>query len=149
MKRFSPALCREIAGTCLLFGVRKASRAVTQLYETELAPAGLKATQLSVLVAAAARGGWTMSDLAAALGMDRTTLTRNVDPLRRKKLLRIGTGRDLRSRAVDLTPQGHEALAAVYPLWRQAQRRIVSRLGRSRWRRFLKELSVVTSIARG
>jgi DNA-binding MarR family transcriptional regulator len=149
MKRFDRSRCREIAGTCLLFGVRKASRAVTQLYEAELAPAGLKATQLSVLVAAAAPGGWTMSDLAEALGMDRTTLTRNVEPLRRMKLLRIGAGRDQRSRSVDLTAKGHEVLGDVYPLWKHTQRRIIARLGRARWRNFLKDLSVVTSIARG
>ncbi len=149
MRRFDRSRCREIAGTCLLFGVRKASRAVTRLYEAELAPAGLKATQLSVLVAAAARGGWTLSDLAAVLGLDRTTLTRNVQPLRRKKLLRIGAGRDPRARSVDLTAKGHEALGLVYPLWRRAQHRIVRRLGRARWRNFLKDLAVVTSIARG
>ena len=148
MKRFDRSRCREIAGTCLLFGVRKASRAVTRLYEAELAPAGLKATQLSVLVAAAARGGWTMSDLAEALGMDRTTLTRNVEPLRRMKLLRIGAGRDQRSRSVDLTAKGHETLGDVYPLWKYTQRRIIARLGRARWRNFLKDLAVVTSIAR-
>jgi DNA-binding MarR family transcriptional regulator len=148
MVRFERARCLEIAGTCLLFGVRRASRAVTQLYEAELAPAGLQATQLSVLVAAAARRGWTMSDLASALGMDRTTLTRNVEPLRRTKLLRIGAGRDQRTRSVNLTPKGHRALGEAYPLWKRAQRRILARLGRARWRKFLGELSVVTSIAR-
>ena len=127
--------------------VRRTSRAVTQRYESELSPAGLKATQLSVLVATAARGGWTMSDLSAALGMDRTTLTRNVEPLRRRSLLRVGPGRDQRTRSVELTAKGHEVLAEVYPLWKNAQRRMRDRLGRTRWKRFLKDLSAVASLA--
>jgi hypothetical protein len=50
---------------------------------------------------------------------------------------------------VDLTAKGHEALGHVYPLWKRTQRRILARLGRARWRSFLRDLSVVTSIARG
>jgi DNA-binding MarR family transcriptional regulator len=90
-----------------------------------------------------------MSDLSAALGMDRTTLTRNVAPLRRRSLLRIGPGRDQRTRSVELTAKGHEVLAEVYPLWKRAQRGMIDRLGRARWNRFLKDLSAVTSLARG
>jgi len=149
MKPFARSRCLEIAGECLLFGVRRASRAVTQRYESALAPAGLKATQLSVLVATAARRGWTMSDLSAALGMDRTTLTRNAEPLRRRSLLRVGPGRDQRTRSVELTARGHEVLSQVYPLWKRAQRGMIERLGRGRWKRFLKDLSAVTSLARG
>lgn len=148
MGRFDRDRCLEIGSTCLLFGVRRASRAITQLYEAELAPAGLKAPQLSILVAAAAREDWTMSRLAAALGMDRTTLTRNVGPLRRAQLLRIGVGRDPRSRSVAVTGRGHRTLEAAYPLWKRAQSRLRTRLGRSRWRTLLRELSELASFAR-
>jgi DNA-binding MarR family transcriptional regulator len=145
---FPPKTCREIAQECTLFRVRNASRAVTQLYEAALAPAGLKATQLSILVATAARGGWTMSELAAALGMDRTTLTRNTGPLRRKGLLRVGAGRDLRSSEVVLTAKGHQVLRRAYPLWRRAQRGLVAGLGRRRWQALLDGLSALASLAR-
>ncbi len=145
---FPPKSCRTIAEECTLFRVRCASRAVTQVYEAALAPAGLKATQLSILVATAAREGWTMSDLAAALGMDRTTLTRNTGPLRRRGLLRIGAGRDLRSRSVVLTPKGHAALHRAYPLWQKAQRGLVAGLGRRRWEALLDGLSALTTLAR-
>ena len=101
---FPPAVCREIAKECTLFAVRSSSRALTQLYEEALAPAGLKATQLSLLVAAAARSGWTVSALAAALHLDRTTLTRNLQPLVRKGLLQVGAGRDRRSSSVAIRP---------------------------------------------
>jgi|SRR6185295_6406082 len=145
---FPRKTCLTIAEECTLFRVRNASRAVTQLYEAALAPAGLKATQLSILVATAARGGWTMSDLAATLGMDRTTLTRNCGPLRRRGLLRIGAGRDLRSVSVGITPKGHQVLHRAYPLWRKAQRGLVAGLGRRRWEALLEGLSALATLAR-
>ena len=89
-----------------------------------------------------------MSDLADALGMDRTTLTRSVEPLRRSKLLRIGTGRNQRTRAVDLTRKGHRVLEDAYPRWKRAQQRFITRLGRKRWSTLLRELSTVASFAR-
>lgn len=145
---FPGKTCRTIAEECTLFRVRSASRAVTQLYEAALAPAGLKATQLSILVATAARRDWTMSALSAALGMDRTTLSRNTGPLRRRGLLRVGAGRDLRSRTVALTPRGHEVLRRAYPLWRKAQRGVVAGLGLRRWRALLEGLSALSALAR-
>ena len=147
--KFPPAVCREIAKECTLFGIRSASRAVTQLYEEALAPAGLKATQLSILVAAAARPDWTGSALAAVLHLDRTTLTRNLQPLVRKGLLRVGSGRDLRTNSVGLTPKGHAVLHRAYPLWRKMQRRIMSRMGRRRWESLIRDLASLASIATG
>jgi len=145
---FPKAVCHEIARECTLFAVRSVSRAVTQLYEEALAPAGLKATQLSILVATAARRGWTMSDLADVLNMDRTTLTRNTRPLQRKGLLRIGAGRDQRSRSVEITERGHAVLHRAYPLWRRTQRRLISRLGKRRWQSLIGDLSELRHAAR-
>lgn len=145
---FPRDVCREIAKECTLFAVRSVSRAVTRLYEEALSPAGLKATQLSILVAAASRDGWTVSDLAKALHMDRTTLTRNAGPLRRKGLIRVGGGRDRRSSAVAITDRGHRVLARAYPLWRGAQRRIISRLGRGRWESLIGALAELKAAAR-
>jgi DNA-binding MarR family transcriptional regulator len=146
---FPRELCREIAKECTLFAVRSVSRAVTQLYEEALAPSGLKATQLSILVATAARSGWTMSGLAEALTMDRTTLTRNTRPLQRKGLIQIGAGRDGRSSEVVLTDRGHAVLQRAYPLWRQTQRRLISRLGRRRWESLIGDLSALKEATRG
>jgi len=146
---FPVAACREIAKECTLFAIRSSSRAVTQLYEEALAPAGLKATQLSMLVATAARDGWTVSGLAARLFMDRTTLTRNLQPLVRKGLLQVGSGRDRRSSTVAITARGHAALKRAYPLWRRTQRRLISRMGRRRWEALIDTLASLTSPATG
>jgi len=145
---FPKAVCREIARECTLFAVRSVSRAVTQLYEEALAPAGLKATQLSILVATAARRSWTMSGLADVLNMDRTTLTRNTRPLQRKGLIRIGAGRDQRSSSVEITERGHAVLHRAYPLWRRTQRRLIARLGKRRWQSLIGDLAELRDAAR-
>jgi DNA-binding MarR family transcriptional regulator len=80
--------------------------------------------------------------------MDRTTLTRNAGPLRRKGLLRIGAGSDRRSSAVEITDRGHAVLARAYPLWRETQRRIISRLGRRRWESLIGALADLKAAAR-
>lgn len=144
---FPPALCREMAKECTLFAVRRSSRAVTQLYEEALAPAGLKATQLALVVAAAARRDWTLSRLAGVLQMDRTTLTRNLRPLVRNGLLRTGAGRDPRSSSVAITPRGHAALKRAYPLWKKTQRRLIARMGKRRWQALIGDLSALTALA--
>ncbi|MEE9276104.1 MAG: MarR family winged helix-turn-helix transcriptional regulator, partial [bacterium] len=65
---------------CVGLNIRKASRAVTQLYDAALQPAGLRVTQLSVLAVASRMERATISKLGEVLVMDRTTLTRNLRP---------------------------------------------------------------------
>ena len=66
------------SSNCLCFNLRKAARALTQTYDAALKPAGVTAPQFALLSTLAGYGPVSLSDLAAALGMDRTTLTRNL-----------------------------------------------------------------------
>jgi len=107
---------------CLCFNLRRAARRITQAYDHALAPAGLKATQFSLLVVLAKLGeGVGITDLAEHLGMDRTTLTRNLAVVERKGLVQVLPGDDPRSKSVTLTPAGKIALDAAAPLWLKAQ----------------------------
>lgn len=115
---------------CTCFNLRKATRAVTQIYDAALAPASLRATQFSVLVAAQKSAGITMGRLAEELVMDRTTLSRNLAPLERDGLLRVVAGDDRRSREVQITQIGRTRLKQTLPLWKAAQARMVARLGK-------------------
>ena len=137
----------EIAETCACLNARKAARAVTQLYDEVLQPSGLRATQFTLLVAIALAGEAPVTRLADALVMDRTTLTRNLALLERQGLVGIAPGTDQRTRMVTLTNQGRDALAKALPLWEQAQKRVVSGLGRNRWKTLLADLSDVVSLA--
>jgi DNA-binding MarR family transcriptional regulator len=125
---------------CTCFGLRKAARAVTQMYDQALKPSGLRATQLSLLFAAERAGPRGIGELAELLVMDRTTLTRNLKPLLDRGLLVRGEGADRRRRPIGITPAGRDAIAQALPYWREAQSRMVGSLGRSRWGRLLGDL---------
>ena len=125
-------LCWEMARSCVCFNLRKATRLVTQLYDAALRPSGLKTTQLTVLVAVNLGGSVPMSTLADLLGMDRTTLTRNLKSLREAGLVASAAGEDRRSRLISLTEAGRTALETTLPLWQEAQRRATELLGEER-----------------
>ncbi len=135
------AKCSQVAAVCACFNFRKASRAVTQLYDEILQPSGLLATQFTLLVAISIAGSATITRLAQELVMDRTTLTRNLKPLGRQGLIKIKPGQDQRTRVVALTDEGREALAKAIPLWEQAQAHVVQGLGQNRWSTLLADLS--------
>jgi DNA-binding MarR family transcriptional regulator len=125
---------------CTCFGLRKAARAVTQMYDQALKPSGLRATQLSLLFAAERAGPRGIGELAELMVMDRTTLTRNLKPLLDKGLLETIEGADRRRRPIAITAKGRKTMAQALPYWREAQSRLAGSLGRSRWRRLLGDL---------
>ena len=141
--------CLEVARSCAVLNLRRAARAVTNRYEDEMRALGLKATQFSLLVAAALRGPVNISALADLMVMDRTTLTRNLKPLQKRGLLRVVPGSDRRTRAVTLTAAGEAMLAQALPLWRQAQREVVDGLGEQRFAGLLGDLRRTVEVARG
>lgn len=123
---------RAMADECLSFRARRVSRALTRLYDEALRPLGIQATQLTLLNAIALCGeeGAPMGRLAAVLAMDSTTLSRNVRPLERAGLVRIGhVPTDRRVRLVSLLPAGERLIAEALPHWRWAHARVVSVLG--------------------
>ena len=138
----------EVAATCACGNLRRASRAVTQHFEAALEPSGLKATQFTLLVAAACAGPAPVSGLAEALVMDRTTLSRNLKPLVGRGLLAMSPGADRRRRLVRLTAKGRRALEGALPLWAGAQARIVAGLGPKRWRGLTDDLGATVALTK-
>jgi DNA-binding MarR family transcriptional regulator len=107
---------------CRCLALRRASRAVTQHYEACFRGAGLRATQFTVLSALAVAGPVTVSRLARILGMERTTLTRNLRPLEASNWIDVELDeKDQRLRQVTLTPRGLATARAALPAWRKAQ----------------------------
>ena len=130
--------------TCACFNVRKAARAVTQLYDEILRPSGLRTTQFTLLMLLRGHGALRMSDLADRAMTDRTTLTRNLAVLRQARLVRVRPGEDARVRAVELTEKGEDAVDYAFPLWEQAQASLTRGLDRDGLTRLLAELSALT-----
>lgn len=130
-KQPSPALGETADCPCL--NLRMAARAVTQMYDQVLRPSGLKATQFSVLAAVAVNGPASMTAIARALVMDRTTLTRNLKPLIDRGLVAAAAAGDKRQRTIAATPKGSAALAQALTLWKSARDQIVDGVGAARW----------------
>jgi len=109
--------CRE----CTCSALRRASRAVTQHYEQRFRGSGLRGTQFTILAAVIQAGSIPISKLANMLGVERTTLTRNLQPLERRKLLTLSGDSDGRVRQVEITPAGEALARKLLPRWKQAQ----------------------------
>lgn len=114
---------------CHCANLRRAMRAVTNAYDAALAPVGIKSTQYTLLRVTSGLEPVTMTALAERLGLDRTTLARNVQPLVTQGLLHAKHGQDRRTHEMSLTPQGRAVLEAANPRWEQAQTRIEDHLG--------------------
>lgn len=135
----SPALCRAVLRECGSFNLRKAARAVTQLYDDVLQPTGLRSTQVVVLVAVAAEPAPSLARLARELVLSPSTLSRTLRPLERDGLVEIAaSGR--RGKSVRLTPRGAEALRAAVPYWRKAQAEFTAMVGDAAWGRLAGQL---------
>lgn len=141
--------CEVARQNCANANLRRATRAVTQLYDQILAPCGLQITQFTLLVACAVRGSVPLTTLADALVMDRTTLARNLKPLERQGLIKISEGKDRRVRLVALKERGYVALTAALPLWQKAQTQVEEGFGRAHLKGFLQDLSAMVELARG
>ena len=136
----SPAAVEEMSG-CVCFTLRKTARAVTQFYDRALRPHRLRVTQLSILVGASRFGVVPLAKLAEVLGMDRTTLLRNVRPLVKRRLLEVELDADSRKTEVRATAGGRALLAKAYPAWKEAQDQARESLQGSDWSRSLQALA--------
>jgi DNA-binding MarR family transcriptional regulator len=138
--------CAQAAAVCACFNFRKASRAVTQHFDEQLQPTGLRSTQLVILLAVAVHESSGMAELARALVMDRSTLTRNLRPLINQGLLTLNLGQDRRTRLIQLTPEGRKSLQRAIPVWSKAQNEFVGELGADRWTTLLGLLGETVKI---
>ena len=114
---------------CTNFKLRQLARRVSQLYDAEVGKAGLKTTQYSLLSHVLRLGPIRPGDLAAAMTMDASTLTRNLKPLVAAGWLELAPGEDGRSRSVRITPTGRDKRAEAQRHWKAAQLQLNQLLG--------------------
>jgi DNA-binding MarR family transcriptional regulator len=141
--------CLTVASECTAHGLRKAARALSRLYDQAMAPAGLRGTQFDLLVALSLAREAPVAKVAEELGLDRTTLTRNLGPLERDGLVESVPGDDRRVRRLRLTERGHDVLADALPRWERAQRQVVAALGKTRWRELMDGVRAAASLPEG
>ena len=147
-KKLSRDKMAEVYDVCACLNLRKASRAVTQMYNEALAPSGLQTTQMSVLITIARAYSIPALRLASDLVMDRSSLSRTLDTLERQGLIEKSRMKDGRRVTVSLTDQGWKAVREALPLWTQAQNRLVGLLEHGDWDALLGKLSDVVTATR-
>jgi DNA-binding MarR family transcriptional regulator len=111
---------------CNATALRKASRRLTQLYDTALEPTGLRSTQFAILVELAngSADPPTLAELADALATDRSSLGHNLRPLEREGFIVLREGAtDRRRRHIALTSKGRTKWREALRLWQVAQDR--------------------------
>jgi DNA-binding MarR family transcriptional regulator len=144
MKDCSPQDLSRMA-ECVSFNLRRFNRAITQFYVGEMDSIDLKPTQVTLLASLAGRESATMAEFSEWLGMDRTTLVRNLRPLLRRKLVRQVAAQGSRRQDIQLTDQGLAYLMRVFPLWEKAQEKVEATLGKSRWQSIFNDLQTATA----
>jgi DNA-binding MarR family transcriptional regulator len=128
------------AENCVCFNLRWVTRAVTQFYDAEMRRHGIRPTQGTILTSLNAKKSWNMAELTDWLGMERTTLVRNLRPLQRDGLVKaVGGGRGNRVELA-ITAKGRKQIQKLAPAWKSAQSAAVKTLGKKRWSAILSDL---------
>lgn len=130
---------------CMCASFRRASRALTQLYDEALRPLGLRTTQFTVLQVLSLAGEASQGELGQMLAMDSTTLTRTLEIMGRHGWIAKRPGRDRRERRLRLAKGGAVQLRRALPRWEQVQARLRRQLGGERWDNLLKLTNQVTN----
>lgn len=109
----------QVRDTCLCLHVQRAARALARRFDDALRPLGLTNGQFSLMMSLNRPEPPGMAAVASLLGMDRTTLTAVLKPLRRRGLVKITADpSDGRGRRMTLTAKGQKLLARAVPVWR-------------------------------
>lgn len=119
---------------CACASLRRATRAVSGLYEEALRPSGLKSSQFTILQALSLTGEINQGRLGEILIMDSTTLTRTLQIMSRQGWLTKRRGKDRREVRLKLTKSGTAQFQSALPLWQHAQAQMQKRLGERRWK---------------
>ena len=114
---------------CVCARLRRASRAVTRLYDDALAPAGLTVTQFSLMGSLSRMDRPSLSELAAFTAHEKSALWRTLQPLIRQGWVEAVADEDRRARRLSLTGDGRRRLGEAMPRWRTAQARMAETLG--------------------
>lgn len=131
---------------CVCFNLRWVTRAVTQFYDAEMRRHGIRPTQGTILSSLNAKDSWSMAELSDWLGMERTTLLRNLQPLRRDGLVTTTGGGRGNLVEISITAKGRKQVERFAPAWKSAQCAVVQTLGEKRWSAILSDLEAAATV---
>ncbi|MDH5638063.1 MAG: MarR family winged helix-turn-helix transcriptional regulator [Nitrospinota bacterium] len=124
----SAALAGEMASSCVATRARLISRSITAIYDEALQGSGVKVSQVNLMVMVYNLGQARSTDICRIMKMDSSTLSRNVDRMKKKGWLDSKHEPGARSMVISVTSAGEQLLADIHPRWKEAQRRAVDLL---------------------
>lgn len=130
---------------CTCLNLRRASLAITKIYDQKLSPSGLTNSQFSLLKHVKHLGPVSVSDLALEIRLDRTTLVRNLKPLENKGLIIDNSPGGTRNRQLQLTDEGVKCCDSAEVLWQEVQAYIEQKLGKDNLKNLIALLSEIES----
>ena len=113
---------------CTAAALRRTARLATAVYDEALRPLGMKLTQYSLLINIRDSDAVSVTELSDKMMMDRTTLTRNLAPLRKAGWVQVGDI-DRRTRRITLSDEGQAMLERAIPIWKMAEMRVRELIG--------------------
>lgn len=114
---------------CHCINLRRAANHISEYYTRVLEPCGLTVSQFSVLWTLDAMGRSNTTALAERVGLDRSTIVRNLKPLLEKEFIEDVSDEGQRDRVLRVTEKGAKALKIGIPLWKSAQKEVKDLLG--------------------
>ncbi|MFI5324161.1 MAG: MarR family winged helix-turn-helix transcriptional regulator [Thermodesulfobacteriota bacterium] len=130
------------------YELRKTSRYVINFYDNALKGSKLKSNQFIILVSVAYLKSPNFKTLAEFVGIDQSTLARNLITFEKQNLVSVKTGKNRREKIITLSRKGDQKLMKAFPLWRKAQSRLVGEFGGERWKHAQKDLNDITSLTK-
>jgi len=115
----------EMVSSCVATRVRLINRAISSLFDDALREHGIKISQVNLLVIIYKLGDAKSSDVCNIMKMDSSTLSRNMERMKKKGWLDTKSQDGVRAHTLSLTEAGEELLEKVYPSWKAAQRQAV------------------------
>ena len=130
MRMDKPATNIEtIANTCIAGRLRLINRVVSNIYDAALRPFGLKISQGNILIFTGKLGVASPVQICEYLQLDASTLSRNVELMRKNGWLEEVPTEDARSRPFRLTEEGKRLIESAIPAWEKAQAEAKELLG--------------------
>lgn len=141
------ALLKDVVGRCTAVRTLSTGRAITRHYDNALRPVGLTITQFSLLVTIGRAKPDSITATGRWLGIDRTSLTRNLKPLEAAGYVVRGAEGAKRQRSISLTPAGRRILKKAYPLWQEAQSEAESQFTGNKHGEAMKALATLRGLS--
>jgi DNA-binding MarR family transcriptional regulator len=133
---------------CVCGNLRKTTRVITQFYDQHLQSTGLRSTQCALLRSISLHKNILVGELSTLLLMDQSTVTRNLEILRKNEYITtMPDNQDARRRAISITQNGEKKLEEAIPLWEEAQRKIEQVLG-EQFNGFLETLQCINKLGK-